>query len=296
MEIRVLKYFLKVTQEESITKAAEKLHTTQPNVSRQLNDLEKSIGKKLFERGSRKVTLTQEGLFLKKRAEEIIELTQRTEIDLQNFGQSVNGTVHVGAIESHLMHKIARCIIKLKEYYPHIKYDIFSGSVSEITDRLDKGLIDFAITIAPIDVHKYNYLKLSDTDSFGLLMGTDNPLAKKKVIQPQDINNYPVWVAHQQLAENALSGWLGRDISSLNIIGTFNLIKTPEMMVEEGLGMAFTFSGLVNCNRQNHLCFRLLEPEIKTNIYLVWKKEQLFTEPAHLFLKEIKKIESSKKS
>lgn len=289
MEIRVLKYFLTVAQEENMTKAAEVLFTTQSNLSRQLAELEKTVGKKLFVRGSRKITLTEEGMFLRKRAKEIIELAERTENDLKTFNEEISGTVHIGAIETHTMRTIAKCILSLKQTFPQIKYDFFSGSITEIVDGLNKGLLDFGLLVAPIDMQKYDYIKLPQDDIFGLLMRKDCPLASLKTIQPDDIGDLPVWVAHQQLESNILSGWLGRDVQSLNIISTFNLITTPSMMIDEGFGMAFTFDNLVSIPENSNLCFRPLEPIVKAELYLVWKKFQMFTKPAEAFIERLQK-------
>lgn len=289
MELRVLKYFVTVAEEENMTKAAEVLYTSQSNLSRQLSELESTVGKKLFERGSRKITLTEEGMFLRKRAKEIIELTERTEDDLKNFNEIISGTVHIGAIETQAMKIIADSIISLKESNPQITYDIFSGSIAEITDGLNKGLFDFGLLATPVDMQKYDYIKLPQNDVFGLLMRKDCPLASLSVIRPEDIGDLPVWVAHQQFESNVLSGWLGRDVQSLNIVSAFNLITTPSMMIEQGFGMAFTFDNLVRIPENGSLCFRPLEPRVEAELYLVWKKFQIFTKPAELFLESVQK-------
>lgn len=289
MEVRILKYFLAVAQEQNITKAAEVLHTTQSNLSRQLAELEETVGKKLFERGSRKITLTEEGMFLRKRAKEIVELVERTETDLSTFDEAISGTVHIGAIETHTMRLIANAMLELKEVHPQIQYDFFSESIAEITDGLNKGLLDFGVVVAPIDMQKYDYIKLPENDCFGLIMRKDCPLAELPAIRPGDLKDYPVWVAHQQLEGNVLSGWLGRDVQSLNIISTFNLITTPAMMIEQGFGMAFTFDKLVNIAGDSNLCFRPLEPAIEAELYLIWKKYQMFTKPAKAFLEQIRR-------
>ncbi len=289
MEFRVLKYFITIAQEENMTKAAEVLHTTQSNLSRQLAELENTVGKKLFERGSRKITLTEEGMFLRKRAKEIIELTERTEDDLKTFNEIVSGVVHIGAIETQKMKMIANCIMTLKEAHPQITYDFFSGSIAEITDGLNKGILDFGLLVAPVNMQKFDYIKLPKNDVFGLLMRSDCPLASLQTIRPEDIGDLPVWVAHQQLEGNVLSGWLGRDAQSLNIVSTFNLITTPSMMIEEGFGMAFTFDNLVSIPEKSNLCFRPLEPRVEAELYLVWKKFQMFTKPAELFLEAVQK-------
>lgn len=292
MEIRVLRYFLTVAQEENMTKAAELLHTSQSNLSRQLADLESSLGKKLFDRGGRKIILTEEGMFLRKRAQEIIELTDRTENDMKSFNQSVNGTVHIGGVETCLMKRIGQSILALSKLYPQIRYDFFSGSIVELTEMLNKGLLDFALLVAPVDMQKYHYIKLPVTDTFGVLLRKDCPLAKQPSIKPEDIKDYPVWVAHQQLGANVLSSWLGGDVESMNIISTFNLITTPAMMIDSGIGMAFTFDNLVNTEGTN-LCFRPLEPKVEAELYLVWKKYDSFTKACEVFLQQIQKDFSS---
>ena len=287
MELRVLKYFLAIAQEESMTKAAEILHTTQSNLSRQLAGLESEVGKKLFNRGSRKISLTEEGMFLRKRAKEIVELTERTKSDLKLYDDTVSGIVHIGAIETHNMRSMADCFIALREECPQIRFDLFSGSINEITDGLNNGLLDFGLLVAPVDMQKYDYIKLPQNDIFGLIMRKDCPLAQHSSISPEDIQDYPVWVAHQQIDGNVLSSWLKRDINSLNIVSTFNLITTPAMMVEEGFGVAFTFDKLVNVSASSNLCFRPLQPKIEAEQYLVWKKYQIFTKPAELFLEKL---------
>lgn len=289
MEIRILKYFLTVAQEENITRAAEALHTSQPNLSRQLAELEAQVGKKLFERGSRKITLTEEGLFLQKRAKEIIELTERTQADLLTFDEMTGGVVHIGAAETHAMRLLADAMLTLRKSYPHIAFDIFSGSTIEVTDQLGKGLLDFGVLVAPVDLQKYDYLRLPLTDIFGLILRKDSPLAKLDSIRPEDVRGQPVLCSKQQLDGNVLSGWLGSDVKNLNIVSTFNLITTPAMMVEAGLGSAFAFDHLVNVSENSSLCFRPLEPKVETGLYLVWKKHTRFTKAAKLFLEEVRR-------
>lgn len=288
MEFRVLKYFLAVAQEENLTRAAETLLTSQSNLSRQLADLENELGKKLFERGSRKITLTEEGLYLHKRAKEIIELTERTESEIFAFDQITAGTVHLGAAESQVMRDLAKVMMDLQTSYPLISFDIFSGSTIEVTEQLDRGLVDFAVLVAPVDLSKYDYMQLPVEETFGLIMRENSPLADKIVIKPSDIKDIPVIVSKQQLDSSIFSSWLGDDVKNLNVVATFNLITSPAMMVEAGMGVAFTFDNLVMTDTEHHLTFRPLSPAIKTNLYLVWKKSQVFTRSASLFLEQIK--------
>ena len=279
MEIRILKYFLAVAQEGNITRAAERLLTSQSNLSRQLADLENQLGKRLFERGSRKIHLTEEGLFLQRRAQEIVDL----EVD-----DMTSGEVHLGGAETNMMHFIADVIRHLREKQPHVTFDLMSGSTIEMTELLDRGLLDFAVLVEPIDMKKYDYLQLPANDHFGLLMRADNPLAAKSVITPSDIQNQPLLCARQQLDGNVLNGWLGRPVEGLNVVARFNLITTPAMMVEQGLGSAVTFANLVPTPENGTLCFRPFDPVIEARLYLVWKKHQVFTRPATVFLEEMR--------
>lgn len=290
MEIRILKYFLAVAQEENITRAAEVLLTSQSNLSRQLAELEEQIGKKLFERGSRKITLTEEGMFLHKRAKEIVELVERTEGDLIAFDEVPSGIVHIGAAETYAMRLIADAMLTLRKSQPQIQYDIFSGSTIEVTEQLNKGLLDFGILVAPVNLQKYDYLRLPMNDIFGVVMRKDSPLADFEVVRPEDIKDKPVLCSKQQLDGNVLSGWLGDDIKNLRIVSTFNLITTPAMLVDAGLGYAFAFDNLINVTGASSLCFRPLEPKVETELYLVWKKHQMFTKAAEVFLECIRQV------
>ncbi len=288
MDIRILKFFLAVAEEESVTRAAQAVHTTQPNLSRQLNDFEEQIGKKLFVRGSRKITLTEEGMFLRKRAQEIIELADRTENELAAFDELTGGVVHIGAAETYAMRILAEDMLDLQKTHPQIQYDIFSGSTIEVTEQLNKGLLDFAILVAPVDLSEYDYLRFPKNDIFGLLMRKDNPLAALDAVKPGDIEGQPVMVSRQQEDGNVLSGWLRGGGQALNVAATFNLITTPAMMVDAGLGIAFCFDKLVNTTGDSNLCFRPLDPPLETGLYIVWKKYQVFTRAAKIFLEKIK--------
>lgn len=271
-----------------MTKAAETLHTSQPNLSRQIAELEDSVGKKLFERRNRKVILTEEGMFLRKRAKEIIELAERTEADLISYNEEISGVVKIGAAETHAMRRLSDVMLSLRENHPQIQYDIFSGSTIEVTEQLNKGLLDFGVLVAPVDLSKYDYIKLPVNDIFGLIMRKDNPLSNKKSVTPQDLDEQPVLCARQQLDGNVLSSWLGYDVEKLNIVSTFNLITTPAMMVEAGLGSAFTFDKLVDTEGSRNICFRPLEPKVETSLYLVWQKFQMFSPAAKKFLEQIR--------
>lgn len=228
-------------------------------------------------------------MFLRRRAKEIVELVERTENDLITYNEAVSGVVHIGGVKTHTIRLIGEAVLTLKEQHPGIRYNFFSGSIAEITEALNKGILDFALLVAPVDMQKYDYLKLPLHDRFGLLMRKDSPLAELSSIHPEDLWDHPVWVAHQQLEGNVLTGWLGRDVQSLNIVATFNLITNPAVLVEQGFGMTFTFDHLVNTTGNSNLCFRPLEPAVEAELYLVWKKYQMFTGAAKVFLDQIQR-------
>lgn len=288
MDVRILKYFLAVAQEHNITRAAETLHTSQSNLSRQLAALEDELGQPLLIRGSRKVTLTDEGLFLRKRAQAITELVDRTANDLTHFDEEVSGEIYLAAAETPAMRQLADVIQAIQHLHPKILFHIFSGSTIEVTEQLDTELVDFGLLVEPVDLQKYDHLRLPVTDTWGLLMPQDSPLAQHAMIHPTDIRNQPILGSQQMLDSNVLAGWLGRDSHSLNVIATFNLINSPAMMIERGMGYAFTFSHLVNTTGNPKLCFRPLSPKLQTSLYLVWKKGQVMTPANKLFLKTLR--------
>lgn len=288
MDRRVLEYFLAVVEEGSITKAAEVLHVTQPNVSRQIKELEEDLGKKLIIRGKRGISLTEEGVFFKKRAEEIVALMERTEVDLSLFDENIQGDVYFGAPETNTIRNITYQIQELRKKHPGIIYHLYSGSTVEVMDQLDKGLLNFAILVDQVDPQEYNVIRLTKNDVWGVLMHKDSPLAELDYIEPKDIRDKPIIASQQMLDAKDISDWLGEEFRNLNIILTFNLITSPAMMIEEGMGYTFTFDKLVNTTGDSDLAFRPLKPKFETGLYLVWKKDQIFTKAAEAFLNQLK--------
>lgn len=286
MELRVLRYFLEVAREENITAAAESLHITQPTLSKQLMDLEDELGKKLFIRGKRRITLTEDGMLLRKRASEIIELVEKTETELQKNDELVVGDVYIGAAETDGIKLIAKLCKNLQDKYPNIHYHLFSGNSEDVLEKLDKGLIDFAILFEPSDFKKYNHIKLPVYNNWGLLMKKDNPLAKLEYIKPKDLLNIPLIFSKQALDNNELTGWFGYNVEKLNIVATYNLIYNASFFVEEGFGSALTLDNLVN---NPNLCFKPLEPNLKSNLVMAWKKYQVFSKASQIFLDELQK-------
>lgn len=287
MDTRILRYFLALANTETISKAAEILHTTQPNLSRQLSALEDTVGKKLFSRGSRKITLTEEGMFLRKRAQQIVDLIDKTEQELLNFDNTVGGHVYIGSGESYTIDVIAQTIKHLQENYPLIHYHIQSGFAYDIMEQLDKGILDFGVVFEPVDLTKYNHVRIPITDKYGLLMRKDNPLAQFESIKPEQLINIPLICSEQLLKENGLSGWLGFSYQQLNIVSTFNLINTPARLVEAGVGCALSFDNLLNLTGDTNLCFRPFSPRLEVGTYVIWNKYQVFTTAAKKFLHQL---------
>lgn len=285
MDIRTLQYFLTVAREESITKAAEKLHMTQPPLSRQLIELENELGKKLFIRGNRKITLTEEGLFLKKRAEEIIELTKRTKAEISSSNEDISGKIYIGSGETEGIRIIAKVAKKVHLKHPNINYHLFSGNSEDVAERLDKDLLDFGILVEPADFQKYDFIKLPAKSRWGLLMRRDHPLAQKEEITPTDLSNIPLITSRQSLVHNELSGWLGQNYDSLNIVATYNLLYNASLMVEENIGCALCLENIIPEYENSPLCFRKLQPPIEVGLAIVWKKYQVLSKAAKEFLK-----------
>ncbi|MFP5115942.1 LysR family transcriptional regulator [Bacillaceae bacterium C204] len=297
MEFRVLRYFLTVAREGSMTAAAEFLHVTQPTLSRQLKDLEQELGKKLFIRSSHRIFLTDEGMLLRKRAEEIIDMVNKLETEFSSMEETISGDVFLGGGETDAMRQIARVVKDLQLSYPNIRYHLYSGNEDDVTERLDKGLLDFGILIQPADLSKYNYINIPAKDVWGVVMRKDSPLAFKDTIKAVDLLNVPLICSRQAMkqtfSKNEFADWFGEDFGKLNVVTTYNLAYNAAIMVEEGIGYALTLDKIVNTSSDSNLCFRPLEPRLESGLNIVWKKHQVFSAAADKFLKEIQEKFSS---
>nr|WP_314466440.1 LysR family transcriptional regulator [uncultured Clostridium sp.] len=294
MEFRILRYFLAVAREESITGAAKALNITQPTLSKQLMELEDELGKQLLIRGNRRITLTDEGVLLRKRAQEIMELVNKTETEIGSVEEIINGVISIGGGETDAMRLVAKSVKKLQEKHPHIQLHLYSGNAEDVMERLDKGLLDFGIIIGTAHIQKYDYLRLPATDTWGLLMKKDSPLASIDSIRPENLIDIPLLCSRQALAGNELSGWLREGSVNQNIVATYNLIYNAALMVEEGIGYALCLDKLVNTTSITGLCFKPLEPRLETSLYIVWKKYQVFSKASEKFLKGLQEIINTK--
>lgn len=289
VELRVLRYFLAVAREGTILGAAESLHISQPTLSRQLKGLEEQLGKQLMVRGKHKITLTDEGALLRMRAQKIADLASKTESEIKRFGEFVAGDIHIGGGETEGMRIIAKAAKSLRGSHMDIRVHLYSGSADDVAERLNKGLLDFGLLIDPVDISKYDFIKLPAADMWGVIARKENPLARRRTIKPKDLFGEPLIVPRREMVRNAISGWLGGEFDRLNIVSTYNLIFNAALLVEEGVGSLLCLDGLVKMSVDSALCFRPLNPRLGAGLNLVWKKYQVFSKAAEIFLKHLQK-------
>ena len=286
IDLRLLRYFLEIAREGSITRAAEKLHITQPALSRQIALLEDNLGKKLYIRTNYGIRLTEEGLLLRKRAEEMTELEEKIIEELSC--DDIHGTVYIGAGETAGVKYLAHVLKVIREKYPGIKYRMISGDAEDVSYRLDRGLIDFGLFVGKMNLKKYECITLPDSDSWGVIVRRDDELALKDYVSPDDLRGRSLLFSHQAKTQGEFSEWLGYPVDELDIIGTHNLVYNASVMVREGLGVLVTIDGIVNSNYESGFTFIPLKPEIKAGLMFAWKKENVFTKPAKKFLDEFR--------
>ncbi len=292
MELRVLQYFLAVAREQSISAAAESLHLSQPTLSTQLKAMEEELGKQLLIRGtkgSRKVVLTDEGMILRKRAEEILSLVKRTEDEITRSDETIVGDVYIGTGETEIVRFFAEAAKRIQKKYPDIHYQISSGNAEHVLEYLDKGLIDFGLLFGSADSQKYESILIPVRDTWGVLMRKDSPLAEKGTVCPEDLWDKPLIVSHQRGDNPYLSQWMKRDLSQLNVVATYNLVFNASLLVDEGLGYALCLDKLIN-TQGSSLCFRPFTPKLEAPACLVWKKYQVFSKAAETYLQQLQKL------
>ena len=280
MDLRVLRYFLAVAREESIYSAAEYLHLSQPTLSRQLMDLEEELGKSLFIRGSRKITLTEHGMLLRKRANEILDLVDKTIGELTAAEDSVSGDIYIGAGETEGVHFLTRTARRIQEQYPLIHFHIASGDTVDVMEQLDKGLIDFGLVFSSVDEKKYSSIALPAYDTWGIIMRRDDPLAEKEAVTAADMAGKPLIVSRS----SPVPGMLVDQTISENVVASYSLVYNGSLMVADGLGYMLCLDKILNVTGDSPLCFRPLMPPIKAYMSVVWKKHQVFSKASERFL------------
>lgn len=287
MEIRTLRYFLVAAREESMTKAAEILHVTQPTLSKQIKALEDELGKKLFTRHSFNIRLTEEGLLLKNRAEDLIGMADRIEQEFISLDDLSGGDLYFGLAESYQIRYLAREIRTFKQKYPGLRYHITSGDTEQVIEKLDKGLLDFTVLAETPDPARYEYIPFPDAEIWGLIIPADDKLAKKKTIKIDDLVSLSLFCSDQSW-ENDIPRWAGGRMAELHLEGSFRLAYNGSMFAKEHLGYLLTFDKLIDTSEHSGLVFRPLSPRLETNLYLVWKKYQTFSPIASRFLAQIR--------
>lgn len=287
MELRTLRYFLAAAQEENITKAADILHVTQPTLSRQIMDLERELGVTLTLRGKNGLKLTEDGIFFRQRAQEIVELADRLEKNFAERQNDISGMVVIGASEVGGSQTLAKLIREFSKKYPAVQFTLYNETVDNIKDRLDKGLVDIGLLLEPIDVTKYDYVRLTQQDTWGLLVRDDHPLAEKASLTAEDVASCPLLLPLRETIRAEILHWLGREEKEVEIPLFYTLLSNAALMVAEGLGCAFCMDGALAIRSDPRLRFIPLEPRRMTHSVLVWKKNNLFSPATSLFIQEI---------
>ena len=256
------------------------------------------MGQKLMIRNNHTFALTPEGMLLRKRAEEVLEIIHKTEAEFGSFGKFVAGDVYIGGGETDAMRLPIEVMKEIQTEYPDVHFHVYSGNADDVMDRLDKGMLDFGILIHPVDISQYDSIPLPSKDTWGVLMRLDHPLAAKSALTPSDLLTIPllgsrITVRHSGV-KNATEEWFGKSYEKLNIVGSYNLIYNAALMVNGGLGCALVLDKLANVGALSGLCFRPLEPRLETGLDIVWKKYQVFSPPAKLFLERLRETFPSK--
>ena len=286
MEVRELRYFLAVAREENITRAAESLHIAQPSLSKQLMELERKLGKQLLIRGKKKITLTEEGVLLRKRAEEILELVGKTEQELRSDRQEIAGDLYLGGSTPE---SILQTASRLRKNYPDVKYHFYSGDGVDVLERLNHGTLDFAVMLEPVDQVKYDFLSLPDDSEWGILMKKEDVPAGQYVVTKEELQNLPL-IMHQRLGlQQEIAHWAETDLNHLQVAATYNVVHgSPVPFVLNGLGYFLTTRDLLAPVLDERVSFLPLEPKLPTKLALVWKKQAVLSKTAEAFLSELK--------
>lgn len=287
MEFRVLKYFLAVAQEENISRAADLLHVTQPTLSRQLAELEEELGVKLFLRGNRHITLTEPGILLRRRAEEVLTLIEKIEHEIKEQDGPIDGTISIGTAESAATEILPQFMEIFSKNYPLVSYELFTGNADIIKERIDKGLLDIGLLTEPVEVSRYEFLRLKKKDCWGILASTQSPLAKNETVTIDDLKDVPLMLPRRREVQENLSKWFGANQDSLKIFGIYNLIGNATQLVAHGLCYALALECAVSRYEVSSVCFRPLSPEQYTTSVLVWKRHQPSNEAVKRFIHEL---------
>ena len=283
MELRVLRYFLVVAQEENITKAAKLLHLTQPTLSRQIRMLEEEFGVALFRRSKYCVSLTEEGMLLRRRAQELLELAEKTERDMNRKNDVISGEIAIGCGETRNMASMGQAIAAFRQVYPEVQFSVYTGYADDVTERMERGLVDMGLLIEPIDISKYHFLHLPLQDQWGVCMREDHRLAGHTVITPADLAGENLLISSRQSVRNMLENWLGPALSTVSIAAYMNVsFYNYQILTKEGAGLSLLFMLDTICDG---LCIRPMEPAIVNGSVLAWKKDQILSPAVETFIR-----------
>lgn len=288
MELRVLRYFLTVAREQNITRAANMLHITQPTLSRQLMQLEQELGVALLERGAGQITLTKEGMLLRRRGEELLELADRTEKELMDQSAELSGEIYIGSGETDLFHELSTAMKSFRELHPQVTYHIYSGTADDINEKISNGLIDLALLVEPVDIERFEFIRMPKRERSGILLRTDDPLAQLEWITPEDLIGKSMIMPKRGIVQHEIEHWLKDVADQVHVVATINLIHNAKIMVADGIGYAYALEHLVEEQEESSICFRPFYPTMETGCILVWKKHQIFSDAATAFLNQLK--------
>ena len=286
MDLRHLRYFLMIAREGTISGAAAALHVSQPSLSRQMQELEHDLGAKLFDRGSRRITLTEPGMRLRKRAEEIVDLVERTEDEFRLSAHTLAGEVRIGGGETPAMGLLADVMADFVDSYPLVRFSLFSGNAENVSERLDTGRIDFGVFIGHADLSRYEFLQLPAHDRWGTFMRDDDPLAAHDVVTPSDLAERSLILSEQ--AHREMGAWFHRDLDDLDVVATYNLLYNAALLARRDMGIVVSLEGIVDTREGSGLTFRPLEPALSADIFIAWKRYQTFSPAAEAFLASIR--------
>lgn len=288
MELRVLKYFLVVAREENITKAASLLHLTQPTLSRQMMQLEAELGIKLFQRGKHSVILTEDGLRLKRRAQEIVALAEKTKTEFSHTTEELSGEIAIGCGETQNMSFLSKKIYDFRERHPLVSFQIYSATADDVKERIEQGLLDLGLLTEPVDISRYDFLRMDKKERWGALVSKDSPLFEKETASIRDLTGIPLLIPGRPKVQHELSSWFGEAFDRIEVAATYNLIINAANMVRYHVGTALCFDLDF---RYDDLKFLPLSPSLETGAVLVWKKNQTFSPVVHAFLEGLRNAE-----
>lgn len=290
MELRVLRYFLVVAREENITRAAEQLHITQPTLSRQLSQLQDELGVKLFQRGRHGIALTEEGMLLRRRALEIVALSDKTARDLSHEEGVLSGEIAIGSGETKSIHALTSMMADFRKRHPDVTFEMYTAIADDVKERLDRGLLDIGLLVEPVDISQYHFLRLPGKEKAGVLVRADSPLAEKASVRPEDLVGIPLLMVKRPYMRNEMAHWFGEYYDQIEVVSTYNLIYNAAMMVKNDVGVALCIE---LDSHFDGLCFRPLAPPAETGNVLVWKEEQTLPVATRAFIEYLKEYTGS---